>query len=154
MQLAHSQRSEGPVRGKLRTQQDGTDFDAPGVKQLAADPGRSVQDRDRLADERQGGADALTTLLVRRDGEMTGLTPGGSSQPGEVERKPLLELARPTGRDQGRTGWPAADVDQEAGAVGLGAGTGKRRGGGARAARRADRGDQDDRAAHGPAGLA
>ena len=106
-----------------------------------------MEDRHRLADERQRGAHALAAVVARLDREVAGLTARRRPQRRQVTREPLLQLAGPAGSEQGRARRASADVDQETSAIGLGR---RRRRAPRQRARdpgRADRGDEDGRSA-------
>jgi hypothetical protein len=122
-QLAHDQGGEGPIDSEVGTEQNTADAET-GVEEITAGSRRNVERRDRLADERQDGSNGPVPLLVRIDRQVTGLPPRRCPQGGRVHREPLLQLARPARRDQGRTRRAAADVDQETRSVGLRAGAG------------------------------
>jgi hypothetical protein len=74
-QLAHDQGGEGPIHGEIGTEQDAGDLDGLGVDDLTARHRRNAQDRNRLANEGERGADALQALLARFNREVTDLTP-------------------------------------------------------------------------------
>jgi hypothetical protein len=113
-----------------------------------------MEHRDRIADEWQGGPNALEALLAELDRQVAGLPPRRRPRRGQVHREPLLQLTRAARGDQGRPRRATADVDQEARPVVLRAGAGERGGGRARTARRPHRSDRDDATVHGLPGLA
>jgi hypothetical protein len=70
-----------------------------------------------------------------------------------MRRQPLLQLARPAGSHQRRPRGAAADVNEEAGTIGLRAGADKGGRRGPRSARRTDSRHKNDPSVHRP-GLA
>lgn len=152
-QLGHDQSSERSIGGQIGPDQDPADSEAGG-EQVAAASRRRMEHRDRLANERKRRPNSLQPLPIGLNRQVTGLPPRRRAQLRQVESEALLQLARTARRDQGRARRPPADVDEEARAVGGRAGAGKCRGGSARPARRANRGDDDDSTVHGAAGLA
>lgn len=121
-QLAHHHGRERPVDVQVGAKQDPA-ADA-GVEEISAGRRRDVNHRNRVPNERQGGPDAVVALRSGADGEVAGLTPGSAPQCGQVDRESLLELPRPTGRDQGRAGRAAVDVDEQTRPIGFGPGAG------------------------------
>lgn len=113
-----------------------------------------MQDRCRVADQRQRRAYALERIGITADREMTRLPPRGRAHLGKVHRQSLLQLPRPARGKQGGTRSPAADIDQEARAIRLGGRTSQGRGGGPGSLRRRHRANENDPPAHRLAGLA
>ena len=79
------------------------------------------------------GSARLTELAAGRDANLR-----------QVRGEPLLQTVRGTRGEQGRPRHPAAELDQQRGAVDVGPGTGERRRRAARALGIAHRADQDD----------
>lgn len=152
-QVACRESGEGAVAGEVGPQHRACDRGTELAQCVLQSGRRQMDDRDRLAQQGQRRAHGLECRLIG-DGEVADLPARGGAQPRQVNRQPLLQLTRSDRCDEGGARRAAADVDQQAGAVGLGAGADERRGGGLRAARPADRGSEDRRRAHRPAGLA
>jgi hypothetical protein len=121
-QLAHDQGGEGPVHGEIGAEQNAADVEA-GVEKITPSSRWNVEHRNRVADERQGSPNALMALLAHIDRQVASLAPRRRPQRGQVHRESLLQFPRPTRRDQSRTRWATADVDQETRSIGLRAGT-------------------------------
>jgi hypothetical protein len=154
VELPHDERRQRPVGLEIGTEQDAAGLDSSKAQNVLEERWRNVQHRDRLAHERQRGGQALECFRLLRHRQVTCPSPRGRPQLGQVRRQPLLQVARPAGGHQCRPRPPTANIDEEAGTVGLRARAGKRRGRRPRSACRADRGDKDDPTVHLPAGLA
>jgi hypothetical protein len=154
VKLPHDERRQRLVGLEIGTEQDTAGLDSCKAQNVLEERWRNVQHRDRLAHERQRGGQAPECFRLLWHRQVTRPSPRSRSQLGQVRRQPLLQLARPAGSHQCRPWRPTADVDEEAGTIGLRAGAGKRRCRGPRSTRRTDRGDKDDPTVHRPAGLA
>jgi hypothetical protein len=73
---------------------------------------RQMDDSDRVADQRQSRPHSLECLRPTADGEVAGLPARGGTQLRQVDREPLLQLARAHRCHQGWARRAAADVDQ------------------------------------------
>lgn len=152
--LPHRESGERAVGLEIGTEQDAAGLNPLNAQRILEEARRHVQHGERLAHERQHRRQSHQTFDVRGQRQVTRPSPRGRPQLGQVHRQPLLQLACPTGSHQGRPWWATADVDEEAGAIGLRAGAGKRCGRGPRSACRADGDNNEDPPVHLPAGLA
>jgi len=154
MELPYHEGRERPLGLEIRAKQDAAGLDARDPQSILEKTGRQVQSGDRLTRQRQHRGQALEPFGIAWHDEVARRSPRGRPQLGQVRRQPLLQLARPAGSHKGRPWRPTADVDEEAGTIGLRVGTGKRRGRRPRSTYRTNRGDKDDPTVHRPTGLA
>jgi hypothetical protein len=154
VQIAHSEGEERTICSEIGAKQDRPRLDARYPQDVLDEARRNVQHRNRVAHERQRRWQPLESLGIARNREVARPAPRSGSQLRQVHGQPLLQLTRPTRGDQGRPRRAAADVDQQTWAIGLRAGTGKRRGGSPRSACGTDGGHENDPSVHRSAGLA
>jgi hypothetical protein len=145
---------ERPVGFKIGAEQNATGLDSRDPHDFLEECRRHVQHGDRLAHERQRRRQASEGLSVSWHCQVTRPSPRSDPKLGQVHNQPLLQLARAARSHQGRPRRTTADVDEEAGTIGLRAGAGKRCGRGPRSACLADSGNEDNPPVHRPAVLA
>ncbi len=115
--IANRQRGEGAIGVEIGAQHRAASPDAC-IGERHLKPRRwQVDDRDRVANQRQRRTHALERLGLVRDGKVAGLPTRGGARIRKVNGEPLLQFARARRGDQGRTRRPAADVDQQPGPV-------------------------------------
>jgi hypothetical protein len=138
VKFSHDERRERPVGLELSTEQNAPGLDSLKAQNVLEEHWRNMQHRDRLAHERQHGGQALERFSIARQREVTGPSPRGHSKLRQMHCQPLLQLACATGSHQCGPRRAGADVDEQAGIIGLRARTGKRGRRGPRSSRRAD----------------
>lgn len=153
-QIGHREGRERLGLAQVGAEQNAGGDDAGRFQNSPEGAGWAVQNRDRVAHERQDRAQRIEWLAVLGHGEVTGLPSRCRPQLRQVRRKSLLQLAGPARSDEGGPRRAPAQVDQQARSVGLRTGAGQRCRRGLRSARAADRANEDEAAAHRPGGLA
>jgi hypothetical protein len=91
-QVGGDEGGQGTVGVQVSAEQGTAETDAGCGQQVLDEGRRQVQHSDRVANERQRGADAAEGLLIARDREVAGLPARGGAQLRQVHGQPLLEL--------------------------------------------------------------
>ena len=116
---AHGKGDEWAIRCEVRAQQDAGRLNTGIQKGGLETSRRQVDDGNRVTHERQRSPHLLESIGVVADGEMAGLPARGGSQPRQMDGEPLLQLPRCRRGDEGRPRRAGADIDQQAGTIGL-----------------------------------
>lgn len=93
-QVANGEGGERAVGGEVGAQQSPTWADTRLSERRLEQRRRQMQDRNRVADQRQRRAHPIKAVGVVGDDQVTGLPPRSSPQPRQVCGEPLLQLSR------------------------------------------------------------
>lgn len=126
-QIANRESGEGTILVEIGTEHCPSGPDTEIGKRRLKPCRWQMDNRNRVADQRQRCAHALERLRLVSDGEVASLSTRSRPQLWQVNRQPLLQIARGGRCNQGRTRRPAADVDQQTRPIRLRTGAGERR---------------------------
>jgi len=111
-EIANGESGECAISIEVGPQHRSGEPDAGIGQRLLKPRRRQVDDGNRVADQRQRRAHTLQCLRLVGDCEVTGLPPRSRAHLRQVDRKPLLQLARAGRGDQGGSRRATAKVDQ------------------------------------------
>ena len=112
-QIANRERGEGTVLAEVCSEHRAGGPDAGAGERLLKSRRRQVNNRDRVANQRQRRTHALERLGLVRDGKVAGLPTRSGARIRKVNGEPLLQPSGAGRGDQGRTRRPPADIDQQ-----------------------------------------